>query len=270
MIIPGVIRLPCPAFRLHPMKSTHHLPLAPADVASLTHSQCQAYSALQALANPDKAAFLAGYFKTGPGQYGEGDRFLGVVVPAVRQLARRFKPLGLAEVERLLDSPFNEARLLALLIWLAQCERGDEPLRAQIYARYLARRDRVNNWNLVDTSAPAIVGGHLLTRDRSVLDELAHSSVLWDRRIAVLATFAFVRAADFADPLRLCTLLLGDPHDLIHKACGWMLREVGIRDMAVLAGFVRSHQTQMPRTMLRYAIERFAPEQRRAAMAGRF
>ena len=250
------------------MKSTHHGPLAPTDVAAPSHAE--AHAALQALASPEKAAFLAGYFKTGVGQYGEGDRFLGVVVPAVRQLAKRFRHLSLADCQQLLDSPYNEVRLLALLILVAHCERGDARVQASVYDLYLARRHRVNNWNLVDTSAPAIVGGHLRIHDRAVLDALARSSVLWDRRIAVLATFAFVRAGDFADTLRLCTLLLGDPHDLIHKACGWMLREAGIRNPVVLADFVRSYQKQMPRTMLRYAIERLAPEQRRAALAGRF
>lgn len=236
------------------------------DAQTPDHSQAQA--ALQALANADKAAFLAGYFKTGPGQYGEGDCFLGVVVPAVRQLAKRFGRLSLPECQRLLDSPHNEARLLALLILVDHFERSDAPIRSRIYDLYLTCRHRVNNWNLVDSSAPAIVGGHLRSRDRAVLDDLARSGVLWDRRIAVLATLAFVRAGDFADTLRLCTLLLNEPHDLIHKACGWMLREVGHRDAAVLTDFVRSYQTQMPRTMLRYAIERMPPERRRLALAG--
>lgn len=250
------------------MKPIHSGPADPADAAAPSH--IQALEALQALARPDKAAFLADYFKTGPGEYGEGDRFLGVVVPAVRHLARRFRHLSLAECQQLLDSPFNEVRLLALLILVAQGERGDALLRARVFELYLAQRHRVNNWNLVDTSAPSIVCGHLRTQNRAVLDELARSAALWDRRIAVLATRTFVREGDFADTLRLCRMLLGDPHDLIHKACGWMLREVGHRTPAVLADFVRDHQTQMPRTMLRYAIERFASEARRAALAGRF
>ena len=237
------------------------------DAQVLHHLQAQA--ALQALVHADKAVFLAGYFKTGPGQYGEGDRFLGVTVPVVRQLARRFRRLSLPECQQLLDSAYNEARLLALLILVAQFERGDTPIRSCVHDLYMTCRHRINNWNLVDSSAPAIVGGHLRTRGRAVLDDLARSGVLWDRRIAVLATLAFVRAGDFADTLRLCTLLLNEPHDLIHKACGWMLREVGHRDAAVLTDFVRSSQTQMPRTMLRYAIERMPPERRRLALAGR-
>ena len=230
----------------------------------------QAQAALEALAHPDKAAFLAGYFKTGPGQYGEGDRFLGVAVPAVRQLARRFRQVPLDGCDALLASPYNEARLLALLILVDQYTRGNVATRNTVYLFYLARRQRVNNWNLVDSSAPGIVGAHLLAQGRTVLYELAHSPVVWDRRIAVLATLAFIRANDLADTFNLVELLLTDKHDLMHKACGWMLREAGRRNPAVLADFVRQHQSVMPRTLLRYAIERFAPEQRAAILAGTF
>jgi 3-methyladenine DNA glycosylase AlkD len=234
-------------------------------------ADCQrAQAALLALADPDKAKFLAGFFKTGPGQYGEGDRFLGIVVPAVRQVAKQFRRLPLADCEVLLASPYNEERLLALLILVGQYRAADAATRDKVYQSYLAQRLRVNNWNLVDSSAPNIVGTHLLTRDRSVLVELAQSPTLWDRRIAMLATLTFIRAKDFADTLRLTELLLADPQDLMHKACGWMLREVGKRDAAVLEQFLSVHQRAMPRTMLRYAIERFAPDKRAALLAGTF
>lgn len=230
----------------------------------------RAQAALLAFADPDKAKFLAGFFKTGPGQYGEGDRFLGIVVPAVRQVAKQFRRLPLADCEVLLASPYNEERLLALLILVGQYQQGDVAIQEKVYQSYLAHRQWVNNWNLVDSSAPNIVGTHLLTRDRSMLVELAHSPSLWDRRIAVLATLTFIRAKDFADTLRLAEMLLADPQDLMHKACGWMLREVGKRDAAVLEDFLYVHQRAMPRTMLRYAIERFSPDKRATLLAGSF
>jgi 3-methyladenine DNA glycosylase AlkD len=229
-----------------------------------------AQEALRALAKPDKAAFLAGYFKTGVGQYGAGDQFLGVAVPEVRRLARQFAALPLDAAGQLLASPYNEERLLALLIWVAQYAKADAAAREKICQSYLVKRQRVNNWNLVDSSAPAILGVHLLTRERSVLDKLVQSPSMWDRRIAVLATFAFIRAGEFSDSLRLVETLLGDRQDLMHKACGWALRETGKRDLAVLLDFLRRHQQAMPRTMLRYAIERLAPGQRQALLAGTF
>ena len=230
----------------------------------------QVQTALQAASNSDKAAFLAGYFKTGPGQYGEGDRFLGIVVPVVRQLAKKFKSLSLADCQALLASPYNEARLLALLVLVARYARGDAPTQEAVYALYLSQRQRVNNWNLVDSSAPGIVGKHLHSRDRSVLYELAQAPLLWERRIAVLATLSFIRDNDVADTLGLCQMLLGDSQDLMHKACGWMLREIGRRNPAALDDFLRQHQRVMPRTMLRYAIERFDPDQRQLLLAGKF
>jgi 3-methyladenine DNA glycosylase AlkD len=170
----------------------------------------------------------------------------------------------------LLQSPYNESRLLALLILVTQTKKAHASTRRKICDLYLANRPRLYNWNLVDSSAPSIVGNYLVDKDRSVLMELAKSTVLWDRRIAVLATFAFIRNNDFGDTLALCKLLLGDSEDLLHKACGWMLREVGKRDAGVLEDFLRRHQQQMPRTMLRYAIERCTPEVRGAAMSGTF
>lgn len=213
---------------------------------------------LTALANPEKAAFFQRFFKCGPGQYGEGDRFLGLSVPQVRSVLVQYRTLPVSECAALLQSPYNEVRLLALLILVAhyQRKRGSEADRELVFDTYLTQRSRVNNWNLVDASAPQIVGGQLLQRDRSLLYRLVQSPTLWDRRIAVLATFAFIRAGDFGDTLGLCEQLLKDHEDLMHKACGWMLREVGKRDEAVLRGFLDHHATQMPRTMLRYALER--------------
>lgn len=227
-----------------------------------------AHEALLARAQTGKTEVLSRFFKTGKGQYGEGDQFLGVTVPMVRQVVRQFASLPLTACEELLNSPYNEARLLALLILVKQYSKGGESNREAIYQSYLAHRNRVNNWNLVDSSAPYILGAHLLSRDRQVLYVLARSPVLWDRRIAVLSAFAFIRAGDFEDTLRLTEMLLSDPQDLMHKACGWMLRELGKRDVVVLAAFLRQHQRTMPRTMLRYAIERFSPDQRRALLAG--
>lgn len=226
--------------------------------------------ALKVLGDPDKAKFLAGYFKTGRGEYGEGDRFLGITVPVSRQQARRFRVLPLPACVELLQSPYNEVRLVALLILMEQYRRGDAATQEAIYACVMQHRGRINNWNLVDTAAPAVIGPHLLHRKRDILFELAASDVLWDRRIAVLASFAFIRAKDHADTLRLCKLLLSDTHDLMHKACGWMLREVGIRDRDALEGFIRANNSAMPRTMLRYAIEKFPPEQRKAILKGVF
>jgi 3-methyladenine DNA glycosylase AlkD len=231
-----------------------------------THRQAQA--ALLALRNEDKALFQAGYFKTGKGQYGEGDAFLGITVPIVRQQTRRFRDLPLADCEMLLQSPFNEVRLLALLILVHQFRQGDAKAQRAIYQSYMAHRDRVNNWNLVDSSAPFIAGPYLLSRSRRILMTLAKSPKLWDRRIAVLSTFAFIRTSDFEETLKLTTLLLGDHEDLMHKACGWMLREIGNRDAGVLETFLRMHHCAMPRTMLRYAIEKFNPAQRRTYLTG--
>jgi len=225
-------------------------------------------AALQTLGDPVKAQFLAGFFKTGKNQYGEGDRFLGVVVPTIRQLAKVYAALSLAQCNVLLASPYNDARLLALLILVEQYKKGDEVTQEKIYRFYLAQRERVNNWNLVDSSAPTIVGVHLLQRDRAVLFELVQSPSLWDRRIAVLASFAFIRANDFTDTLKLTAQLLDDKEDLMHKACGWMLREVGKRNPATLHTFLAQYHSRMPRTMLRYAIEHFTPTQRSAYLHG--
>jgi 3-methyladenine DNA glycosylase AlkD len=228
----------------------------------------QAEAALLALADPTKAEFLAGFFKTGRGHYGEGDRFLGITVPAIRRLARQFPQLSLPDCKRLLNSPYNEARVLVLEILVDRYKKGGAAAKESIYQFYLKNRRQINNWNLVDGSAPYIVGAHLIGKDRSFLYELAQSSSLWDRRIAVVATLAFIREGSVTDTLKLSELLLADEHDLMHKACGWMLREVGKRNELELENFLRQHQALMPRTMLRYAIERFPPMKRKAYLAG--
>jgi 3-methyladenine DNA glycosylase AlkD len=218
---------------------------------------------LRALENPNDAAFLTRFFKTGPGQYGEGDRFLGLRVPVIRRAAKEFKDLPLAEVECLLHSPIHEERLAALVVLVMQAAKADAKARKRIYDLYLANTRHINNWDLVDLSAPQIVGAHLADRDRRPLRRLARSAWLWDRRISILATLHFIRLGQFADTLDIAERLLADREDLIHKAVGWMLREVGKRDVAALEDFLGRHCRIMPRTMLRYAIERL-PEKKRA------
>lgn len=217
---------------------------------------------LRALASPPTAKISQSFFKTGLGEYGEGDRFIGIRVPVLRSLAREFGGISLAELLKLLRSPIHEERLLALVILVNQFARADAAGQGRIYRLYLKHAKFINNWDLVDTSAPQIVGGYLEARPRAVLFRLARSEMLWERRIAVLATFHFIRRGDFAVTLRLAKMLLRDPHDLMHKAVGWMLREIGKRDAAVLREFLQQHAGQMPRTMLRYAIEKFPARER--------
>jgi 3-methyladenine DNA glycosylase AlkD len=219
-------------------------------------------SRLLSLANPQHAAVLARFFKTGPGQYGEGDIFIGVKVPILRKLAKEFQTLPLPEVECLLHSEIHEARLVALLILIMQAAKADKA-RKVIYDLYLANTKHINNWDLVDLSAPNIVGAYLEKRSRRPLYRLARSSSLWERRISILATFHFIRLGDFDDTLSIAEILVGDKQDLIHKAVGWMLREVGKRDLATEEGFLQLHYQIMPRTMLRYAIEKFPERKRR-------
>lgn len=202
------------------------------------------------------------FFKTGPGEYGEGDRFRGISVPPLRALAREFAQLPLTETWKLLASPLHEDRLLALLLLNGSFAKGDGKLRAKIHARYLKSTRYINNWDLVDSSAEHIVGAWLFDRSRRPLQQLARSPSLWERRIAIVATFHFIRRDDFDDTLKIASLLLHDDQDLIHKATGWMLREVGKRDRKRLTQFLGQHATRMPRTMLRYAIEHFPPRMR--------
>ncbi len=227
------------------------------------------HSALQQLADPADAAHAQRYFKTGPGQYGEGDRFLGIRVPVLRRLVPRFVGAGLPVLLELLHSPWHEERLFALLLMTTRFARGSDQEQAAVYAHYLANTQWINNWDLVDCSAHAIVGAFLERRDRTVLRDLAVSPSLWERRIAIIATLHFIRRHDFADCLAVAGLLLHDRHDLIHKAAGWMLREVGKRDQAAAEVFLRAHCRVMPRTMLRYAIERLPQAARMAYLQGR-
>jgi 3-methyladenine DNA glycosylase AlkD len=229
-----------------------------------------AEQALMALGDAGKARTAARYFQSAPGQYGEGDQFLGIRVPVVRETARQFNTLTLADCAALLQSPYNEVRLLALDILTRRFAKGKPDVQTAVYECIVQQRHRINNWNLVDSVGPYITGPYLLTHDRSVIWQWAQSPVLWERRLAVLTTFAFIRAGDFDDALKLYALLLTDPHDLMHKACGWMLRELGKRDEARLLTFLQTHYTALPRTTLRYAIEKFSPLQRKALLKGDF
>lgn len=221
-------------------------------------------SALAAHAAPEHAAALQRFFKTGPGEYAEGDRFIGVRVPATRRVARECGALGDETILALLRSEIHEERLLALLVLVRDFKRGDDARRQAIYRAYLDNTRHINNWDLVDASAEHIVGGWLTTRSRAPLYRLARSRSLWERRIAVMATFHFLKRGDATDTVAIATQLLDDPHDLIHKATGWMLRELGARCGAkTLEAFLRQHGARMPRTMLRYAIEHFPEAKRR-------
>lgn len=225
-------------------------------------------SELERLADERDALHLQRFFKTGPGQYGEGDRFRGIRVPALRQLVRTHANASLANVLSLLRSLYHEDRLLALLILVRQYERGDPGAQKSIYDLYLDNTRYINNWDLVDLSAGAIVGGHLSQRSRAPLRKLTQSKSLWERRIAVLATFHFIKHGEFDETLSLAEMLLEDREDLIHKAVGWMLREVGNRDGAAERAFLARHYRAMPRTMLRYAIEKFPEDERVSYLRG--
>ena len=218
---------------------------------------------LDGAADPERARHLQRFFRTGPGEYGEGDRFLGLRVPQVRAIARRHRELPLPDLADVLASPCHEHRQAGLFVLADRYRRAAPAERETIAGFYLQQIDAVNSWDLVDGSAPHILGAHLLSRDRAVLYQLARSGRLWRQRVAVLATFRFIKAGQFDDTLRLAELLRDHPHDLIHKAVGWMLREVGKRDQAVEERFLARHAARMPRTMLRYAIEKFTPERRR-------
>ncbi|HEY0674246.1 MAG TPA: DNA alkylation repair protein [Longimicrobiales bacterium] len=214
---------------------------------------------LRKLADPEDAAFLQRFFKTGPGEYGAGDVFLGIRVPATRRIAKKYHDLPLAEVRKLLRAQEHEARLLAVIILTMQYGKASEAQRAKIFDLYLANTRYINNWDIIDVSAPRIVGAHLFNGgDAGLLDELAQSKSLWERRIAILATAYFIGQDEFRPTLRIAQKLLRDEHDLIHKASGWMLREVGKRDREALTSFLERHARAMPRTMLRYALEKFS------------
>lgn len=227
------------------------------------------YEALEHLSDEKIARHSEKFFQTGEGGYGAGDQFLGIRVPPLRKLAKTYAGLPTSETIRLLTSPFHEQRLLALFILIGRYKNSGQKIRAQICDIYLSHTDFINNWDLVDASAEHIVGASLWEKDRKPIYDLARSGMLWERRIAVVSTFYFIRRNDFADTLKISEMLLSDAHDLIHKAVGWMLREVGKRDVAAEEAFLGKHYADMPRTMLRYAIEKFTGDRRKAYLQGR-
>jgi len=224
---------------------------------------------IKSVSNPDKAKFLQRFFKTGKGEYADGDIFLGIVVPVQRQIAKKHKLLSFPELEKLITSRFHEERLIALLILVERFKKAEENEKEIIVKFYLNNRKGINNWDLVDLSAPKILGQYLIDKDRKILFRFAKSNDLWEKRIAVLSTFAFIRNNDFDDALKIYEILVNDKNDLIHKAVGWMLRELGKIDLKEEEEFLKKHYKTMPRTMLRYAIEKFPERKRKAYLEGR-
>lgn len=238
-------------------------------MSTCMHRTKEIIACLECIANPAVARHAQRFFKTGSGEYGEGDRFRGIRVPELRKLAREHRALSIGEIELLLTSAYHEDRLLGLLILVLHFQRGDSAAQKVVYDCFVRNMDRVNNWDLVDTSAPYMCGPHLFERDRKILYRWAKSPNLWTRRIAVMSTFYFIRQGDFDDTLKLAKLLLPDPEDLMHKAVGWMLREIGSRDRKTEMAFLDQHAATMPRTMLRYAIEKFPERERKKYLAVR-
>jgi len=218
---------------------------------------------LNKLADKKQAAILAGFFKTGKGQYGEGDIFLGIKVPTQRKVVRDYENLSLVDLKLLLNTKIHEYRLIALIILINQYKKTESRDKKKIVEFYLRNTKNINNWDLVDLSCPNIIGNYLLDRSRQVLYKLAKSKNLWEKRISIISTLAFIREKQFNDTIKISEILLNDKHDLIHKAVGWMLREAGKRDLAVLTSFLDKYSKVMPRTMLRYAIEKLAERERR-------
>lgn len=218
---------------------------------------------LRKLASKEKAAILSRFFKTGPGQYGEGDVFLGITVPKIRKTAKLYKDLILPEIKKLLRSKYHEERMAALFMLLTQYKKGGEHLKNKIFRLYLANTRHINSWDLIDLTTEHIVGKYLKDKPKDLLYELASSKNLWKKRIAMLSTFTYIKEGDCTETLKIAKMLMNDDHDLIHKAVGWMLREVGKRcSTEKEEAFLKKHYKNMPRTMLRYAIERF-PEAKR-------
>jgi len=214
------------------------------------------------IADPKRAKLLQGFFKTGKGEYGEGDIFYGITVPESRKIAKKFKGLKFSDIQKLLKSKIHEERLIAILVLVHNFENGNSADQNKIYNFYLESTRYINNWDLVDLSAYKIIGRYLDNKPKTILCELAKSKSLWEKRIAIIATAWFIKNKKFGDTLKISEILLKDEHDLIHKAVGWMLREVGKRDIKTEEKFLKKHYKKMPRTMLRYAIERF-PKKRR-------
>ena len=221
---------------------------------------------LNSIANPEKAQILQGFFKTGKGEYGEGDIFLGIIVPEQRKIAKKYSDLTLNALKELLNSEIHEHRLISLFILINKYKKSDEAEKKKIFDFYLLNTRKINNWDLVDLSAPNIVGEYLANKNKDILYSLAKSDNLWEKRIAVLSTFSFIKEKNFNNSLKISEMLLNDKHDLIHKAVGWMLREIGKRNVNSEKEFLDKHYKVMPRTMLRYAIEKFPEEERKRYM----
>ena len=223
---------------------------------------------LREIADPETAEHSMGFFKTGKGEYGEGDKFLGIRVPAIRQQAKKYRNIELSELKKLLQSSYHEERLCALIMLVDKFSQGTEEDRADIVNFYLSSIKYINNWDLVDSSAHYIVGVYLENRSRYVLYKMAESTDLWERRIAIMSTFHLIKKNMFKDTLNISEVLLKDKEDLIHKAVGWMLREIGKRDISAERHFLDKHYRDMPRTMLRYAIEKFQETERQNYLKG--
>ena len=221
---------------------------------------------LQALSDAEKREIFPRFFKAGKGEYGEGDRFLGVTVPNIRAIAKLHKDISIEEIRELIQSEWHEVRLCALIIMVEKSKKKDEALRKELFNLYLSQTERINNWDLVDLSCRFIIGEYLLDKSRDILYQLAQSPLLWDNRIAIVSTYAFIRKGQLEDTYALSDLMMQHPHDLMHKAIGWMLREAGKRNPERLYDYVMSHRADMPRTMLRYAIEKFSPKERAILM----
>lgn len=224
--------------------------------------------ALRKKGDKKRAEILQGFFKTGPGKYAEGDIFIGVVVPEIRKIVKEFRDLSLDQTEELLKSGIHEERMTALLILVDKFRKADDHVREKIFSIYLKNTKYINNWDLVDLAAPNIAGVFFANKDKGILYKMAKSKNLWERRIAIMSTFSFIRQNKYSDAINISQILLLDKEDLIHKAVGWMLREIGKRDMAIEEDFLKKYYRKMPRTMLRYSIERFPEIKRQAYLKG--
>ena len=225
---------------------------------------------LRTLGDPKRVKASAWFFKTGPGEYGEGDKFLGIRVPIQRKVAKQFEDLPFSDIKKLLRSNAHEHRFVALKILVMRYEDADNIQKKRIVDFYLSNIKYINNWDLVDTSAPYILGNHFLLKNKNILYELAKSKSIWKRRIAIISTASFIKQGDYRDTLKIAEILLQDKHDLVHKAVGWMLREIGNRSLKTEIKFLNKYYKVMPRTMLRYAIEKFPQEKRKYYLLNRF
>ncbi|RMD48895.1 MAG: DNA alkylation repair protein [Ignavibacteria bacterium] len=227
-------------------------------------------SEIKEIGNPEIANHSQRFFKTGKGEYGEGDKFLGIRVPQIRKFVAKYHTLEIKEIVEILHSEYHELRLFALLTLVKKFSKcKDEICKKGIFDTYLDNTKYINNWDLIDTTAPQIIGGYLMNKGRNILYKFAKSDNLWERRISIISTFQFIKANDFGDTLKISEILLNDSHDLIHKAVGWMLREVGNRSISTEEEFLKKYYKNMPRTMLRYAIEKFPEEKRKAYLLGK-